>query len=196
MTEPLCSTRVALVAAAHQPAKGGGISESSGIEKKGRIGARTIGLLEWPRRIPKPMHADIPVCHVDMYPTVLDIVGITMEHQPVIDGISLLPLFEGRMERRPTPLGFVSGRYAGAGEPPSCEFQNAAWIDGRYMLRFAPPGKRRSTDSVALHDIKADPGQAMNIADQHPQEVQRMLADLVAWQESVKESFAGKDYVR
>lgn len=174
----------------------GGISESSGIEKKGRIGARTIGLLEWPRRIPKPMRSDIPVCHVDMYPTVLDIVGITMEHQPVVDGISLLPLFEGRMERRPKPLGFVSGRYAGEGDPPSCEFQNAAWIDGRSMLRLDPPTKRRTTDSMALYDVLTDPGQAMNIADQHPQEVERMLADLVAWQESVKASFAGKDYVR
>jgi hypothetical protein len=64
------------------------------------------------------------------------------------------------------------------------------------MLRVAYPGKRRTTESVALYDINADPGQAMNIADQHPQEVQRMLADLVAWQQSVKESFAGKDYVR
>jgi arylsulfatase A-like enzyme len=174
----------------------GGISEVSGIEKKGRIGARTIGLLEWPLRIPKPMRSGIRVCHIDMYPTVLDIAGVTMKHQPVIDGISLLPLFDGKMALRPKPLGFLSGGYASKEDPTLCEFNNAAWIDGRHMIRFDPPNKRRKAESVALYDILADPGQETNIADQHPQEVQRMLKELTAWRESVKVSFAGKDYLR
>jgi arylsulfatase A-like enzyme len=174
----------------------GGISPTSENERKGGIGKRTIGLLEWPRRIPKPMQTHVPVCHVDIYPTVLDIAGITMQHQPVIDGISLLPLFEGRMEKRPKPLGFISGRYADKEDPSVCEFQNAAWIDGRQMLRLDPPTKQRKTESVTLYDILADPGQETNIAEQHPEEVQRMLKDLAVWRESVKASFAGKDYVR
>jgi arylsulfatase A-like enzyme len=131
-----------------------------------------------------------------MYPTVLDIVGVTMEHQPVIDGISLLPLFEGRMEDRPKPLGFISGRYADKENLTLCEFQNAAWIDGHQMLRFDPPTKQRKTESVTLYDILADPGQEKNIADQNPQEVQRMLKDLAVWRESVKASFAGQDNLR
>lgn len=174
----------------------GGISGTSGIEKKGRIGARTIGLLEWPRKIPKPVQSQVPVCHVDMYPTVLDIAGVTMQHQPVIDGISLLPLFDGKMERRPKPLGFAAGRYAGNSDPISCEIQNSAWIDGRYMLRLDAPTKQRITDSATLYDILADPGQAKDIADQHPQEVQRMLKAMAPWHESVKASFTGKDYTR
>lgn len=174
----------------------GGISPTSGIERKGGIGARTIGLLEWPRKIPQPMRTAVPVCHIDMYPTVLDIAGVTMKHQPVIDGISLQPLFEGRMESRSKPLGFSDGRYSSKEDPTVCEFQNAAWIDGRHMLRLAPPTKQRKTESVTLYDILADPEQKTNIADQHPQEVQRMLKDLSAWRESVKASFAGKDYVR
>jgi arylsulfatase A-like enzyme len=174
----------------------GGISGTSGIEKKGRIGTRTVGLLEWPRKIPKPMQTDVPVCHIDMYPTVLDIVGVTMQHQPVIDGISLLPLFEGRMESRPKPLGFISGGYADKEDPTLCDFNNAAWIDGRHMLRFDPPTKQRKTESIALYDIRTDPAQESNIANQHPHEVQRMLKELAAWRESVKTSFAGKDYIR
>ena len=174
----------------------GGISEASGIEKKGRIGSRTIGLLEWPRRIPKPMQTSVPVCHVDMYPTVLDMIGVTMEHQPVIDGISLLPLFEGRMESRPKPLGFTSGRYAVKDDPESCQLMDAAWIDGRHMLRIDPPTKQRKTENVTRYDILADPGQEKNLADGHPQDVQRMLKELALWRESVKQSFAGKDYIR
>jgi arylsulfatase A-like enzyme len=174
----------------------GGVSPTSENERKGGIGKRTIGLLEWPRRIPKPAQTNVPVCHIDMYPTVLDIAGVTMEHQPIIDGISLLPLFEGRMESRPKPLGFISGRYADKADPTVCEFNNAAWIDGSRMLRLDSPTKRHKTETVTLYDILADPGQERNIADQNPEEIQRMLKDLAAWRESVKASFAGRDYVR
>ena len=172
----------------------GGISEASGIEKKGRIGARTIGLLEWPRKMAKPMRTDVPVCHVDMYPTVLDIVGVTMEHQPVIDGISLMPLFEGTMESRPKPLGFASGRYASNDGPVSCQLLNAAWIDGRFMLRVNA-SKQRNTESVALYDLSTDPDQEKDLADEQPREVERMLQELAPWRESVKASFAGKDSI-
>jgi arylsulfatase A-like enzyme len=174
----------------------GGISPTSGIEKKGRIGARTVGLLEWPRKIPKPMRSDIRICHIDMYPTVLDIAGVTLPHQPVIDGISLLPLFEGRMESRPKPLGFLSGGYANKEDPTLCEFNNAAWLDGRHMIRVNGPGKRSQTETITLYDLVADPNQEKDIAGSHPQDVERMFKKLETWRESVKTSFAGKDYIR
>jgi arylsulfatase A-like enzyme len=174
----------------------GGISEISGIEKKGRIGARTIGLLEWPRKIPKPMRSDIAVCHIDMYPTVLDIAGVTMKHQPVIDGISLLPLFDGKMEVRPKPLGFLSGSYASKEDPTLCEFNNAAWIEGRHLLRTSSPNKRKKTESLALYDIFTDPNQEKDIAGANPEDVQRMLREIEVWRENVRASFAGKDYTR
>jgi len=174
----------------------GGISKISGIDRKGRIGARTIGLLEWPRKIPQPMRTDIPVCHVDMYPTVLDIVGVSLQHQPVIDGISLLPLFEGRMAARPKPLGFTTGKYAGKDDPESCRLGRGVWIHGRYMLRLEPPHKNRRIESVTLYDILADPGQEKDIAEVHPQLVKHMRKELAAWRKSVQASFAGKDYLR
>jgi arylsulfatase A-like enzyme len=174
----------------------GGISPTSESERKGGIGKRTIGLLEWPHKIPKPMRTDVPVCHIDMYPTVLDIAGIKMAHQPVIDGISLVPLFEGKMRSRPKALGFLSGAYADKEDLTVCVFNHVAWIEGQQMLRIDSPNKRRNTESVALYDIRTDPGQEKNIAEQHPQEVQRMLKEISVWRESVKASFAGKDYQR
>jgi arylsulfatase A-like enzyme len=127
---------------------------------------------------------------------VLDIAGVTMEHQPVIDGISIVPLIEGTMESRPKPLGFAAGRYASKDDPTFCEIQDSAWIDGRYIMRIDPPNRQRKTESVTLYDIVADPSQEKDIADEHQQEVQRMLKELALWHESVKASFAGKDYLR
>lgn len=173
-----------------------GVSPTSGIERKGGIGTRTIGLLEWPRKIPKPMRTDLPVCHVDMYPTVMDIAGVTMKHQPVIDGISLLPLMEGRMERRTKPLGFTEGRYVKKDDPTECELLDAAWIDGHHMLRITAANKQHPKESIKLFDIFADPAQEKDLAGDHPEDVQRMLKDLAPWRESVKVSFTGKDYIR
>jgi len=136
------------------------------------------------------------LAQLDMYPTVLDIAGVTMKHQPVIDGISLLPLFEGKMRSRAKPLGFSHGHYASKEDPTICEFNNAAWIDGRHMLRLAPPTRQWKAESVTLFDIQADPAQKNNIADQHPQDMERMHKELAAWRESVKISFAGKNYLR
>lgn len=172
----------------------GGISEESGIERKGRIGSRTIGLLEWPAKLPEPMSTGIPVCHTDMYPTILDIVGVKMQYQPVIDGVSILPLIEGKMEHRPKPLGFTSGRYADKEDLTKCEVLTGVWIDRRYMLRVVPPDKRRKEERVTLHDIFADPAQEHDLAGKHPEKVKAMLKELEQWRETVKESFAGKDY--
>jgi len=172
----------------------GGVSPTSGIETKGKIGGRTIGLLEWPAKIPQARQTDMPVCHVDMYPTVLDITGVTMDHQPVLDGVSILPLIEGAMESRPQPLGFASGRYAGKEDPPSCEFVTGVWLDGRHMLRLNPVNRKRMEESMALYDIIADPAQETDLADQHPDKVQAMRKDLGKWMASVMESFEGDDY--
>ena len=171
----------------------GSIRKSERIDKKGQIGARTVGLLEWPGKITKPMHTEMPVCHTDMYPTVLDIVGVTMEHQPVVDGISLLPLFEGKMDQRPKPLGFTSGRYAVKGDPSKCLLLSGVWIDGRYMLRLNPATKKRA-ESIALYDIQNDPLQENDLADAHPDIVKRMLEAMEDWRKGVQQSFAGNDY--
>lgn len=174
----------------------GGITKVSGIERKGRIGSRTIGLLEWPAKLPKPMHTEIPVCHTDMYPTVLDIAGVSLEHQPVIDGISILPLIEGKMESRPKALGFTNGGYASKEDPSLCKPMTGVWIEGDYMLRYDPPGKRRNEETLQLFNLRNDPNQEKDIADQHQDKVTAMREALLTWRESVKASFAGKDYQR
>lgn len=53
----------------------------------------------------------------------------------------------------------------------------------------------RELRDVVIGDVWLCAGQS-NIADQHPQEVQRMLKEIAAWRESVKASFARKDYLR
>jgi len=89
---------------------GGLKTESSGGRgRKGSIyegGLRVPGLLEWPARFTKPHRTDVPCVTSDIYPTLLDLVGVRVEKQPPLDGISLVPLLEDKMSKRPSPIGF------------------------------------------------------------------------------------------
>ncbi len=166
----------------------GGIREGSGGRLKGQIGVRTLGLLEWPGNISKPTRTDIPVSHLDMYPTILDIVGLRMKGQPVVDGISLLPLFEGRMEQRSKPMGFTKG-----GGKVECKLGDAVWIDGSLKLRLTAARKSKP-EHITLHDIYTDPSESKDLAAVHPDKVQEMLKELAVWRESVAASYLGMDY--
>jgi len=140
-------------------------------------GVRVPGLLEWPARIKKPRVVAMPCCTSDYFPTVLDVLGFKMRGQPEpIDGVSLLPLIEGKMTQRPTPVAFESGR-------------QIALTDNRYKLITVNRGK-----TYLLFDLLGDPGEKNDLAAEKPEIVAAMKKTLLAWQASCRKSRAGEDY--
>jgi len=100
----------------------GGLMPAStgGRGKKGQIyegGLRVPALLEWPARLRRPRTTAVPCVTSDIYPTLLEIVGVRMPNQPPLDGVSLVPLLEGRMTARPRPIGFWSYPAPGRSTP-------------------------------------------------------------------------------
>lgn len=92
-------------------------SSTGGRGQKGQIyegGLRVPAILEWPDRIPEHRITNIPCNTSDFYPTLLEIAGVTIEDQPPLDGISLLPLIDNEMEKRSSPMGFW--QYPGSGQ--------------------------------------------------------------------------------
>jgi arylsulfatase A-like enzyme len=172
---------------------------------KGRIGARTAAVMEWPGRIRQPVRTSVVTAHQDIYPTILDIVGVTMAGQPVLDGVSLVPLWEGKMRARPKALGFLL--WNGKGNFAEIDFvkdPQAVWIDGPYKLIVTPPGAGRGKakgaaaeegppSPVRLFDIYADPAEKTDLAAKMPDVVARMRPGLEEWQRSVRASYDGKD---
>ncbi len=85
------------------------VSVTGGRGSKGQIyegGLRVPGLLEWPARVARPRVTNIPCNTCDIYPTLLEIVGIKADVRCPLDGISLVSLLDGHMESRPRPMGF------------------------------------------------------------------------------------------
>ena len=63
------------------------------------------------------MTSDVRCNTCDIYPTLLDITGVSVEGQCPLDGVSLLPLLEGEMDARPQPMGFWDCPIGGIGTP-------------------------------------------------------------------------------
>lgn len=63
-------------------------------------------LLEWPARIEAARTIRSAAVTSDIYPTLLEIVGVKVDHQPVLDGTSLWPLLQGGPDTRAKPIGF------------------------------------------------------------------------------------------
>lgn len=69
-------------------------------------GLRVPAILEWPDRIPAPRSTALPCNTEDIYPTLLDLLGIRMKDQPPLDGMSLAPLIADDLDQRQEPMGF------------------------------------------------------------------------------------------
>ena len=74
-------------------------------------------LLEWPALFKDARTSAVRCNTSDIYPTILDIVGVKMKNQPPLDGISLLPLLKGEMKERPRPMGFWNYPIGGISTP-------------------------------------------------------------------------------
>jgi arylsulfatase A-like enzyme len=78
-------------------------------------GLRVPGLLEWPARLRQPRVIHMPCGTVDILPTLLELAGAKPAKLRPLDGISLVPLLEGRMSERPKPMGFWHYAIGGVG---------------------------------------------------------------------------------
>jgi hypothetical protein len=63
-------------------------------------------LLEWPARFRISGVIGVPCVTSDIYPTVLEVAGVKPARQLPLDGISLVPVLEGRVAHRANPIGF------------------------------------------------------------------------------------------
>ena len=67
-------------------------------------GIRVPGIARWPGRIPAGTTSDVPVIGTDIFSTILDIVDIPLPSDRTIDGVSMIPAFEGKPVERRLPL--------------------------------------------------------------------------------------------
>ena len=145
-------------------------------------GLRVPSLMEWPGKIESGQTTDYQACTVDYLPTILDMLNISIPNKVPLDGISLLPMLNGKSAQRSVPIASGYQRL----------FNNTelyAFIDGQYKICIPDKG-----EEMMLFDLEKDPTESNNIAKEKPELFAKMKVDLEKIKTSWKESREGKDY--
>ncbi len=98
----------------------GGLRGNKGKVYEG--GLLVPAILEWPEKIPNHRVTNMRCNTSDIYPTLLDVVDVEIPNQAPLDGISLLPLINGKQDSRDQPMGFWDYTIKGISTP------SAAWM--------------------------------------------------------------------
>lgn len=140
-------------------------------------GLRVPAIIEWPSVI-KPRVTSYPASTMDLFPTVADILKMPEDVMiKPVDGRSLRPLFDGEIGSRKEPIPFRFGR-------------KVALVDNRYKIMT----ENLEKGSFQLFDLVVDPNETQDITAEQPEMAERLKKQLLAWNETVNASFAGKDY--
>jgi arylsulfatase A len=145
-------------------------------------GIRVPLAVQWPAGLPHARVVEELAAHIDLYPTLLELCGVEAPPGPPIDGVSLVPLLQGRAEGWPDRLLFTHNRRGNDVEPQPVR---GSVRNRRYRAVLERP------DAWQLYDMIADPGQERNIAAEQPAVVGRLAAAYRQWFEDVtRDGFA------
>lgn len=126
----------------------------------GMVGGRELGEL---------------AANVDFLPTMMELCGLEGPEGLDLDGVSLAPLLRGTAQ--PWPERTVVTDSQRLARP-------VKWRQSSTMTR-----RWRLIDGRELYDIEADPEQRQDVADAHPEVVQRLRRDYDAWWDKVSRQF-------
>ena len=145
-------------------------------------GIHVPSLIEWPGHIKEGQTTDYQASTVDYLPTILDMLNIPEIEKIPLDGISLVPMLEGKSTQRTVPIASGYQRLYKKTEL-------FAFIDGQYKICIPEVG-----DDMMLFDLEADPSESNNLAKVKPELLKRMELGLEEVKESWRLSREGKDY--
>ena len=143
-------------------------------------GIRVPGMIEWPDVITSNKVSSFPVVSSDLLPTVRDILDVKPPDNRPIDGISILPFLQGKIERRNQSIYWaykVDGNFDST--------YNISNSGDQYKL-MVTYDKGQIVHSE-LYDLQDDIGEKVNLAGKKSDSVilNSMLNEIEAWRKSV-----------
>jgi arylsulfatase A-like enzyme len=140
-------------------------------------------IVRWPGVVKAGTTSEIPVAHVDVYPTFIDIAGARTRPGYILDGVSFAGAlrdpsarlgreaiywhFPGYLESYVHPSGFRTGP---VGAIHAGDFK---------LLEFFETGR------VELYDLRKDIGEKQDLAGKMPREARELQARLAAWRQEI-----------
>jgi arylsulfatase A-like enzyme len=143
-------------------------------------GIRAPFFIRWPGRFQPGRSVDRIAAHIDVTPTVLDICDLAKPSHVRFDGISLLPLLDGKAKDWPDRTLFFQWH---RGNVPQLGRALAARSQQYKLVRWqgAAEGASVPTTAPELFDMTADPREERNIADAKPDVADKLWREYEAW---------------
>lgn len=138
-----------------------------------------------------------PVELIHLAPTILEAAGVKLENGAWMQGRTLTPRLRGQLQEAREETGTERrGMESAAAPAPGLAFSEAGWEtnnkwqkvarDSRFKLIFAqtrPEQRWIGGEGVrfTLYDIANDPNETKNVAEQFPQDTERLTRELWKW---------------
>jgi arylsulfatase A-like enzyme len=157
---------------------------------KGQVyegGIKTPFLVRWPGKLEGGCDIDRIGAHIDVFPTILDMCGVTLPVGVKLDGESLLPLMRGETATWPDRTLFIQqSRPDANGWNVPRPYTHCAARGERYKIVMSAPGRdtfsrAMGMEETELYDMENDPGEEHNIAGDHPDIVFQMRKRYEDW---------------
>ncbi|MBX2822982.1 MAG: sulfatase-like hydrolase/transferase [Rhodothermaceae bacterium] len=126
-------------------------------------GVRVPAFVSWPAGIEGNTSLSAPAVTSDYLPTLVEYLGLPYPQDRILDGMSLVDILKGDQTERSEPIGFLFG-------------EKQSWVDDRYKLISKDDGQ-----TYELYDLIEDPGESIDISQEHPERVEAMREAFGEW---------------
>jgi arylsulfatase A len=149
-------------------------------------GIRVPGIIRWPRRIKAGHISNEPISSVDFLPTFCELSGAELPTEHPLDGVSIMPVFEGKSLKRTRPLCW-NINYTGVpnmamrmGDEVLLGFA-AEPAEGQSLMEWI---KSTNLERFELYNLKTDLCQKIDLARQKSQYLSSLITQMnKLWQE-------------
>jgi len=132
-------------------------------------GIRVPTLINWPKTI-TPARSETPIQGLDYFPTFLELAGVK-NFAGTLDGTSLVPLFHGKTIKARPLFWHLASTYK---NPPCSVIRKGDWK----LIQFLKKG------NIELYNLRTDPKESKNLAQENPEQAERLLLELVNWRKT------------
>jgi len=159
-------------------------------------GYRVPFIVKWQGQIPPNTVSDALVMNFDVYPTLLDIAGLALPDDRIIDGKNIHPLWIGQTSTTPHDELFfyhfnqVEGIRRGKWKYLSTT-NHYIWpilLDRKGLITngLAEPWFGRQYPN--LYDLKKDPGENYDVQHHHPKLVDTLAQKITNWEQHIEDN--------
>ena len=156
-------------------------------------GIRVPFIFYWPAGLPAGQTYEQPIISLDLYSTLAAAAGSGETAQ---DSVNLLPYLRGEQDEPPHEFLFWRfkpniavrwGKWKMWKVNKTDLTEEALTIGGRRLPEVEFPGDSPMGQLTVLYDLSEDVGESQNLAEQHPEIVERLEAELETWDAELAE---------